>query len=84
MISAVLAALLVLAAATATAVVVVADVARQAAAMGVYGLVLALLFVVLQAPDVALSELVVGGIGLPVMILLAVARADADRDRSGR
>jgi len=39
-----------------------------------YGLVLALLFFLHQAPDVALSQIVVGAVALPLMILLALAK----------
>jgi uncharacterized MnhB-related membrane protein len=41
---------------------------------GIYGVSLVCLFVVLQAPDPALSMLVVSGIGYPLVILVAVAR----------
>lgn len=54
--------------------VLIRDPARQAIAVGVFGLLLALLFFVLQAPDVALSELVVGSAALPVMLFLALAK----------
>jgi energy-converting hydrogenase B subunit D len=47
---------------------------RQAAVAGIFGLSLAALFLAVQAPDVALSMLVVGGIVLPVLVLLAMAR----------
>ena len=40
----------------------------------VYGLVLALMFLVFQAPDVALSQIAVGAVVLPLMILLALAK----------
>jgi len=47
-----------------------------------------MLFFVFQAPDVALSEIVVSTIGLPVMILLALRKIrehdrarEEDRDR---
>jgi energy-converting hydrogenase B subunit D len=73
---------LVLAAVVSTLVIRITEPARQAACLGAYGLILSLLFVVLQAPDVALSELVVGGIGLPAMILVAAARTD-DGGRGG-
>jgi len=36
--------------------------------------VLAVLFFTLQAPDVALSEIVVGAVALPLMILLTLAK----------
>ena len=42
--------------------------------VSIYGLVLSLTFFVVQAPDVALSELVVGSVALPVMLLLAIAK----------
>jgi uncharacterized MnhB-related membrane protein len=41
---------------------------------GVLGVALAALFFALQAPDVALSEIVVGGAGIPIMLLLAIAK----------
>jgi energy-converting hydrogenase B subunit D len=47
---------------------------RQAAALSVYGLVLAVLFFTVSAPDVALSQLTVGMVALPAMILLALAK----------
>jgi uncharacterized MnhB-related membrane protein len=47
-------------AAAATGVVFARDVARQAVVFGLFGFSLVLLFVVLQAPDVALSEFAVG------------------------
>jgi energy-converting hydrogenase B subunit D len=56
------------------AVVLTRDPLRQALTVGVYGLVLALLFFVLQAPDVALSQIVVCTVAVPVMILLTLAK----------
>jgi energy-converting hydrogenase B subunit D len=56
------------------AVVLAPDPLRQTLVLGVYGLALTMLFFVLQAPDVALSEIVVSTVGLPVMILLALRR----------
>jgi uncharacterized MnhB-related membrane protein len=64
------------------AVVFAPDPLRQTLVLGVYGFALTMLFFVLQAPDVALSEIVVSTVGLPVMILLAlrrVRRQDAER-----
>jgi energy-converting hydrogenase B subunit D len=66
--------LLLLVAAGATAVVVVRQSIRQVLVLGVYGLTLALLFFVFQAPDVTLSELVVGAVVLPVILLLTLAK----------
>lgn len=65
---------LVLTALTGTAVVLVRSPRRQAVVGGVYGLVMALLFFLFQAPDVALSQIVVVSVGLPVMVLLALSR----------
>ena len=39
-----------------------------------YGLLLAILFMVFQAPDVTLSELTVGAVVLPLLLLLALAK----------
>ena len=39
-----------------------------------YGLLLAILFFTFQAPDVALSELTVGAVALPLILLLAIAK----------
>ena len=47
---------------------------RQAAVTGIFGLALAALFLAVQAPDVALSMMVVGGIVVPVLVLLAMAK----------
>jgi energy-converting hydrogenase B subunit D len=47
---------------------------RQVMLSSFYGLALVVLFLVFQAPDVALSGLVVGSIGLPLMVLLALAK----------
>ena len=58
----------------ATAVVSRPDPLRQTLVLAVYGLALTMLFFVFQAPDVALSEIVVSTVGLPVMILLALRK----------
>ena len=63
-------------------VVLTRDPLRQALVNGVYGISLVCLFVVLEAPDPALSMLVVSGIGYPLVILAAVARVRGER-RSG-
>jgi len=43
-------------------------------ALSAMGMVLALLFVVLAAPDVAQAEIVVGAIALPVLYLIAIGK----------
>ena len=63
---------LILVAVTATAVVLTPDALRQALVLGIFGLTLTLLFFTFQAPDVALSEIVVSTVGLPLIILLAL------------
>lgn len=66
------------------AVVLARDPARQALVTSVYGLALAILFLAFQAPDVALSQLVVGAVALPAMIIYAlrkiIRREEVDRD----
>jgi energy-converting hydrogenase B subunit D len=57
-----------------TAIVFVPDPLRQALVLSMFGLALTLLFFVFQAPDVALSELVVGSVGMPVIILAALRK----------
>jgi len=78
--------LLVLLAAGGLAVVLMRDPLRQALMVGIYGLLLALLFFVLQAPDVALSQIVVCTVAVPVMILLTLAKVRTHErdDRDGR
>jgi uncharacterized MnhB-related membrane protein len=66
--------LLVLVAAGATAVVLIRVPVRQVLMLSVYGLLLAVLFLAFQAPDVTLSELVVGAVVLPVVVLLTLAK----------
>jgi uncharacterized MnhB-related membrane protein len=67
-------ALLVLVALGGTAVVLVRNPLRQAIVAGIFGLLLGLLFFAFQAPDVALSQIVVGSIALPSMIVLTLAK----------
>jgi energy-converting hydrogenase B subunit D len=62
---------------TAPVVVMVDDPLRQSMVMGIYGLFLSSAFFVLQAPDVALSMLVVSSVLIPTLVLLALARVRA-------
>ena len=66
--------LLILVAAGATAVVLIRERVRQVLALSVYGVLLAVLFLAFQAPDVTLSELTVGAVALPVILLLTLAK----------
>jgi energy-converting hydrogenase B subunit D len=67
---------------TGTAVVFARDARRLVLVNGVLGLALTLLFVVFQAPDVALSMLVVGAVAYPLILLVAIGvmeRRDGER-----
>jgi energy-converting hydrogenase B subunit D len=76
-VTAVQAVLLVLVAAAGGLVALTRDPLRQAMLTGIFGIALALLFLAFQAPDVALSQIAVGGVAMPVMILLALAEVRA-------
>lgn len=65
---------LVLVAVAGTATVLVREPPRQAIVAGGFGLALTIVFFVFQAPDVALSMLVVSSVALPAMILLATSK----------
>ena len=82
--NALLALLLTLVAALGGVTVLVRDPVRQAILASVFSLVLALLFFAVQAPDVGLSELVIGSAAVPLMLLLAIAKVreqNAARER---
>jgi energy-converting hydrogenase B subunit D len=66
--------ILVLVALGATAVVLTRAPVRQVIVLSVYGIVLAVLFLAFQAPDVTLSELTVGAVALPILLLLTLAK----------
>ncbi|MFL5895710.1 MAG: Na(+)/H(+) antiporter subunit B [Thermoleophilaceae bacterium] len=57
-----------------TAVVLARDPVRQALLLSVYGIAMVIVFFALQAPDVALSAIVVSTVGLPPMVLLALRK----------
>jgi uncharacterized MnhB-related membrane protein len=65
---------------TGTATVLVREPLRQLIVAGFFGLALAVLFFVFGAPDVALSELTVGSLVLPVMVLLTLGRLRRDEE----
>jgi uncharacterized MnhB-related membrane protein len=71
-VTAVQAVALLLVAAAGGAVAVTRDPTRQVILTGLFGLALAVLFFVFQAPDVALSQIVVGSVALPTMVLLTL------------
>jgi energy-converting hydrogenase B subunit D len=68
----------------AAAVVLSRDVVRQAIVFSIYGFGLVVLFLVLQAPDVALSAVVVSGIAYPLVLVSAIARVAAQRKGRSR
>ncbi|WP_030798729.1 MULTISPECIES: DUF4040 domain-containing protein [unclassified Streptomyces] len=65
---------LLLVAAAGTGAVLVRDPVRQSFVLSLLGLSLATLFLLLQAPDVALSQLAVGSALTPLMVLLSVRK----------
>lgn len=68
-----LAGLLVLVAGSGIAVCVMRASVAQVLVLGVHGLCLALLFLALRAPDVALAQIAVGSVIVPLMFLAAIA-----------
>lgn len=58
----------------ATVTVLTPDPARQAVTMAAYGLALAVLFMLLAAPDVALSEIGVEAAVVPLIIMLTIRK----------
>jgi uncharacterized MnhB-related membrane protein len=66
---------------TSTAIVLTTAPRRQVLAMAVNGFALSALFMALQAPDVAFSEIVVGGAALPLFFFAALSALRADRKR---
>jgi energy-converting hydrogenase B subunit D len=66
--------LLILVGVSAFVIVRTDDVTSQLLALSFYGLLFALVFFVFQAPDVALSQITIGAIVLPLMVMLALTR----------
>jgi uncharacterized MnhB-related membrane protein len=66
--------LLLLVAVTGLGVVRTRDVTSQVIALSFYGVLMALVFFFFQAPDVALSQITVGAVALPLMVMLAISR----------
>lgn len=57
-----------------TGVVLTREPLRQVVVLSFYGLLLALMFLLFQAPDVAFSQIVVGAVAMPLLVLLAVTK----------
>ena len=70
---------IVLVAVGGTATVLTREPFRQAMVVGLYGLLLVVLFLVYQAPDVSVSAIVGGTVALPLMVLLALAKLGGRR-----
>ncbi len=60
-----------------TAVVLTRGPRHQALVLSFYGLVLTLLFALLQAPEVAIAQVAVGGVAVPLMLLAAITSVRA-------
>ncbi len=71
--------LLVLLAITGTGIALTRQPVRQVVALGANGLVLALLFMALQAPDVAFAQIVVGTAAVPMLFMAMLASMRMDR-----
>jgi energy-converting hydrogenase B subunit D len=69
--------LFLVAALAGTAVVLTRRPRHQALVLSFYGLVLTLLFATLQAPEVAIAQVAVGGVALPLMLLVAITSVRA-------
>lgn len=65
---------LLLVAAVVPGVVLSRDPKAQVVTLSFYGLVLTLMFFIFQAPDVALSQITIGAVMLPLMIMLALSK----------
>ena len=78
-----LALLFVLVAISGTGVALSRKPRRQVFAMAVNGMVLALLFMALQAPDVAFAEVAVGAAALPLLFLVILGSIKMDRSPPG-
>jgi len=75
--------LLVLLLAASAGIVFTREPRRQVLAMSVNGFVLTGLFMALQAPDVAYSEIVIGGVALPLVFLTALAALRTEEKHPG-
>lgn len=62
-----------------TAVVLTRNPVNQAIILSFYGILLALLFLALQAPDVALSQITVGAAALPLILLVTAAKTQGKK-----
>jgi uncharacterized MnhB-related membrane protein len=66
-------ALFLLVAIAGTVVVLTRELRRQALLFSLYGMLMTILFVVIESADVSLSELAVGAAALPLMLLVTIS-----------
>jgi len=73
--------------AAALGVVLTSDPVRQAIVLAAYGLLLGVLFLLWQAPDVAMAQLAVGSVIVPLIVVLTIVTTAREtrrpRDRPG-
>ena len=77
--TALIAVLLGLVALSSTSVVLTREPSRQAVSLSVLGIFLTVLFLALQAPDVALSQLGIGAAVVPLMVMLTIRKLRGGR-----
>ena len=75
------AAILIFVGVTGTAVVFTRNPVKQVIGLTFYGLLMAILFFIFQAPDVAFSQIVIGAVVLPLMVLLTLAKLKVKEQR---
>jgi energy-converting hydrogenase B subunit D len=74
LVSILIAVMLLVVALVAALVVFTHEPVQQTMGLSLYGLCLTIFFFLLQAPDVALAQLGVGTVALPMIVLLAVSK----------
>lgn len=74
---------LLLVAASGTAVALTREPGPQAVTLSFFGLALTVLFMALQAPDVALSQLGIGAAVVPLMVMLALHKMPGGGRKGG-
>ena len=77
-------AILLFVAIAATAVVLTRNPLAQVIGLTFYGLLFAVMFFALQAPDVAFSQVVVGAVAIPLMALLTLAKIRSKEQQTAR
>jgi energy-converting hydrogenase B subunit D len=79
--------ILLLVAGAAPGVVLSRNPKEQVVTLSVYGLLCGLMFFIFQAPDVALSQITIGAVMLPLMIMLVLTkmrRQNIRRERAAK